>query len=351
MKYCIDEDITVAETLPGKFYCDPAVYTAQLDRVFASSWQFVPVQPDDEEIVPATLLAGSLDEPIVLLQSDGETRALSNVCTHRAAVIVTETQKGKVLRCGYHGRCFDKRGEFLSAPGFQGAKNFPSPAEDLPVLPLGKLGPLNFVSIDPLVSFERWLAPLKEKMPWFDWAQLPARSTTTERFTFDANWALYCENFLEGFHVPFVHPGLNTVLDLEAYDHELFEWGTLQTAKPSGDEPTFPDGTSAHYYWFFPNLMLNFYPWGLSVNVVKPLGMGRTRVDFYSYVSDPSKRDVGAGADLGTVEMEDETVVQLVQRGVRARLYKRGRYAPKHERGVHLFHRLLLRQLKEEPTS
>ena len=110
MKYCIDEDITVAETLPGKFYCDPAVYAAQLARVFASSWQFVPVPPDDEEIVPATLLAGSLDEPIVLLQRVGETRALSNVCTHRAAVIVTEPQTGKVLRCGYHGRCFDKHG-------------------------------------------------------------------------------------------------------------------------------------------------------------------------------------------------------------------------------------------------
>jgi choline monooxygenase len=345
MKYSIDDDITVAATLPGKFYCDPTVYAAQLERVFTTSWQFVPVQPDDGEIVPATLMEGSLDEPIVFVQSDGETRVLSNVCTHRGAVIVTEAQKGKVLRCGYHGRCFDKRGAFLSASGFQGAKNFPRPADDLPALSLSKLGPLNFVSIDPSVSFEDWTAPLREKMPWFDWTQLPARPTTTESFTFDANWALYCENFLEGFHVPFVHPGLNTVLDLDGYDHALFPRGTLQTAKPSGDEPTFPDGTSAHYYWFFPNIMLNFYPWGLSINVVKPLGLGRTRVDFYSYVSDPSKCDVGAGADLGTVEMEDEAIVQLVQRGVRARLYDRGRYAPQHEQGVHLFHRLLLGKL------
>lgn len=345
MKYLIDDDITVATTLPGKYYCDPAAYEAQLEGIFVPSWQFVPDQPDEGEALPVTLLEGSLDEPIILVRTDAETRALSNVCTHRGAVIVTEAQKGKVLRCGYHGRCFDKRGGFLSASGFQGAKNFPRPADDLPALSSGKLGPLNFVSIDPSVSFEDWTAPLREKMPWFDWEALPTRPTTTQNFAFDANWALYCENFLEGFHVPFVHPGLNTVLDLDGYDHALFPWGTLQTAKPSGDEPTFPDGTSAHYYWLFPNLMLNFYPWGLSINVVKPLGLGRTRVDFYSYVSDPSKRDVGAGADLGTVEMEDEAVVQLVQRGVRARLYDRGRYSPQHEQGVHLFHRLLLGQL------
>jgi choline monooxygenase len=101
------------------------------------------------------------------------------------------------------------------------------------------------------------------------------------------------------------------------------------------------------YFWLFPNLMLNFYPWGLSVNVVKPLGPERTRVSFLTYVHDESLRGTGAGGDLHRVEMEDEEVVESVQRGVRSRLYDRGRYSPRRETGTHHFHGLLARVLSD----
>ena len=87
--------------------------------------------------------------------------------------------------------------------------------------------------------------------------------------------------------------------------------------------------------------MLNFYPWGLSVNLVLPLTPSRTRVVFRSYVGDASKLASGAGGALDPVEMEDEAAVIAVQRGIRSRLYRGGRYSPVHERGVHQFHRLL----------
>ncbi|MCA9243853.1 MAG: hypothetical protein KDA32_07875, partial [Phycisphaerales bacterium] len=98
---------------------------------------------------------------------------------------------------------------------------------------------------------------------------------------------------------------------------------------------------AGYYFWLFPNLMLNFYPWGLSVNIVKPLRADRTRVSFLAYVVDESKLDSGAGAELDRVEREDEAIVEMVQRGVRSRLYDRGRYSPTREQGTHHFHRLL----------
>jgi len=85
----------------------------------------------------------------------------------------------------------------------------------------------------------------------------------------------------------------------------------------------------------------------LSVNVVKPLAADRTRVSFLSYVWDESKLDRGAGAALDRVEREDEAVVESVQRGVRSRLYDRGRYSPAREQGVHHFHRLLAAALAD----
>ena len=87
--------------------------------------------------------------------------------------------------------------------------------------------------------------------------------------------------------------------------------------------------------------MFNVYPWGVSVNVVTPLAVDRTRVSFLPFVWDPSQREQGAGGGLDRVEREDEAIVEAVQRGVRSRLYDRGRYSPAREGGVHHFHRLL----------
>ena len=94
--------------------------------------------------------------------------------------------------------------------------------------------------------------------------------------------------------------------------------------------------------------MLNFYPWGLSLNVVVPMGPARTRILFRTHVADEALRGKGAGSGLDQVEAEDEAVVEQVALGVRSRLYRRGRYSPTREIGVHHFHRLLARMLAED---
>jgi choline monooxygenase len=87
--------------------------------------------------------------------------------------------------------------------------------------------------------------------------------------------------------------------------------------------------------------MFNFYPWGISVNVVQPIDRGRSVVSFITYVSDESRFDEGAGNDLHRVELEDEAVVESVQKGIRSRFYSHGRYSPTREQGTHHFHRLI----------
>jgi choline monooxygenase len=140
------------------------------------------------------------------------------------------------------------------------------------------------------------------------------------------------------------------VVDCATYEHELFRYSSLQLALAKEREVAFdpPPGAldhgrrvAAYYWWIFPNLMLNFYPWGLSLNRVVPEAVDRTRVEFRAYVADDAKRGLGAGGALHEVELEDEAVVESVQRGVRSRFYRRGRYSPTRERGTHHFHRLL----------
>ncbi|MGZ3820479.1 MAG: SRPBCC family protein, partial [Mucilaginibacter sp.] len=105
--------------------------------------------------------------------------------------------------------------------------------------------------------------------------------------------------------------------------------------------PDHGKNVAAYYFWVFPNMMFNFYPWGLSVNVVEPVSLGECRVRFLSYVWDESKLGKGAGSGLDKVEQEDEEIVENVQRGIRSRFYKQGRYSVKREQGTHHFHRIL----------
>ncbi len=358
-RFSIDPDVTRAHTLDSAFYLDPAVYGQVREQVFARSWQWLGTLHDvaaPGTVAPRTLLPGLLDEPLLLARDPAATlRCLSNVCTHRGNLLVHEAGPAEGIRCGYHSRRFDLAGRVNFMPGFEGACDFPAARDHLPQLPLHAFGGHGFTSLAAAVDFDAVFAPIAERMAWLPVASFEPDPARSREFVFDAHWALYVENYLEGLHIPFLHPALNQTLDMAGYGYELAPWATLQLARAQGVDAAFtpPPGTpehgqriAAYYWWVFPNLMLNFYPWGLSLNLVQPLGPAQTRVLFRSFVADPALLGQGAGGALDPVEMEDEAVVLAVQRGIRSRLYSGGRYSPQHERGVHHFHRLLAAALE-----
>lgn len=356
----IHPDIARARTLPFAVYRDREWYERLRENVFARTWHVV---GDVEQLLgsgehtaaPHVLLPDCLDEPLLLTRAaDGLLRCLANVCTHRGSLLLQEPGRPNALRCPYHGRCFRLDGSFVSMPEFDGVADFPAPADDLPAVPSARWSRLLLASPRPAVPFHDVLAPLRSRLDWL--------ADGLEHWSFDAagardydvpaNWAMYVDNYQEGFHLPWVHPALTRTLDYPAYRTELYEHATLQVAPAADGEPAFTpprelpehgERIAAYHFWLFPATMLNFYPWGLSLNVVQPRGPEATRVLFRSFVRDPSLRARGAGGDLHTVEMEDEAIVALVQRGVRSRLVARGRYSVTQERGVHHFHRLLAR--------
>ena len=360
----VKPDIGEAATLPSGVYHEQRYYDLQRDTVFARTWHHAGDARrlrTAGHVLPFTLLEQCLDEPLLLTSdADGTVRCLSNVCTHRGALVVEGEGHLRHLRCRYHGRRFALDGSFESMPEFDGVTGFPSPADDLPRLPLERWGPLYFTSLNPAMPFDEWIEPVRARTQWMlPDAFVPDPATSSE-YHVGANWALYVDNYSEEFHIPYVHAGLSEQLDYSQYRTETFAWGNLQLGVAKPGEPAFelpaghPDAgqrIAAFYFWLFPNLMLNFYPWGLSANVVHPLGPARTRVSFLSYVWRPELREQGVGAGLHRVEMEDEEVVESVQRGVRSRLYDRGRYSPRREVGTHHFHRLLAAFMKSDPGS
>ena len=127
----------------------------------------------------------------------------------------------------------------------------------------------------------------------------------------------------------------------------FLEGKKVQNNLDKGTTKYFGRNVAACYYWIFPNMMFNFYPWGLSINIVKPLSMNKTKVSFMTYVYDETKLNVGAGSLLDKVEFEDEIVVEGVQKGLQSRFYKTVRFSPTMEKGVHHFHRLLAKYMNE----
>ncbi len=349
----IDEDIGRARALPGEFYHRADWFERQRQSIFARSWQFVGDEQDlagETNVRPGVILDGCLDEPIVLTRdADSTVRCLSNVCTHRGAIVAPADAVARRLACRYHGRTYALDGRCTHMPAFDGVVGFPAPEDSLRALALGRWDRLLFASLDPHVAFDALCGPLRDRLAFVPLASARLDAAASRTYEVPSHWALYCDNYLEGFHVPFVHAqSLGPVLDWDAYETHLFEHASLQVGIARGDEDAFrlpaghADGVrriAAYYVFLFPNTMLNFYPWGLSINVVTPRGPTASRVRYVTYVWDESLRTRGAGADLHRVEMEDEAIVASVQVGVRSRNYQRGRYSPTQERAVHHFHR------------
>ena len=351
MRYAVDPDIARAATLDPAFYADDVAYAATRERVFARTWQWLgdlAAVAAPGALAPRDLLPGLLDEPLLLARDEGGVlRCLSNVCTHRANILVAAPCRADHIRCGYHSRRFDLAGRMTFMPEFADVVGFPSPRDDLPQLPFAAWSGHGFAALAPAAPFAAFLQGVGERIAWLPVGRFRHDPARDRDYVVAAHWALYVENYLEGFHIPFVHAALNGVVDYGSYTTALYRYASLQVAQAAPGEPAFapPAGAADHgarvaayYAWIFPNLMLNFYPWGLSVNLVLPEGPGRTRVAFRSYVGDAALVDRGAGGALDRVEQEDEAIVEAVQRGVRARAYRGGRYSPTREQGVHHFH-------------
>ncbi|WP_115710912.1 SRPBCC family protein [Legionella sainthelensi] len=353
-KLFVDPDIEKASTLPAHFYTSLDWYEQVKEKIFAKTWQFCLGTESlrlNKQLVPFTLLPGFLDEPLLFVRDEQDKlHCLSNVCTHRGNLLIDAPCLAEKIKCSYHGRRFNLCGEFLHMPEFEKTCNFPSAKDSLPQIPFACLDPFLFVSLAPQVPFSDVFSDIKERLFWLPMEKMRLDSNLSRDYLVKAHWALYCENYLEALHIPFVHHSLRQLIDCTRYTTELYRYCNLQLALASDgqesfilpkDSPDYGKRVAAYYYWIFPNTMLNFYPWGCSVNVVKPLGPELTKVSFLTYVLDETKLGQGAGGDLDKVEREDEAVVESVQRGIRSRFYESGRFSATKEQGTHHFQRLL----------
>lgn len=348
----VPQPLSHAVALAAEFYAGEAMVRRDRDAVFAHSWQLAghasALAEAGDHVV--TEIAGL---PIVVIRdAEGRLRAYHNVCRHRAGPLATCDGRGaKTLRCKYHGWTYTLDGVLRSAPEMQGAEDFTPSEVRLPELRVGAWQGLVFVGGEhavPFADFSKGLdGPLRSLSP--------RDYVFHKRFRYEVacNWKVYCDNYLEGYHVPHIHPGLNSLLDYRQYVTECGDWFSYQYSPLESDASLYGDG-DALYYFIYPNTMLNLLPGRLQTNRVLPLGADRCIVefDYYYAPADGHEAEARRQADhdfAHQVQDEDIAICEHVQRGLASGSYVPGRLNPLRENAVHHFHELLRAAYRATP--
>jgi len=326
-------------TSPAEVYRDPATYDAERRRVFARSWQFIGHESELRETgdVVAATIAGF---PVIAVKTGDGVKAFHNVCRHRAGPLFDGERGncGASLTCKYHGWSYALDGRLRSARDFGAADGFDPRNFSLFSLRVEAWRGFVFVNMDEAAPpLREWTQPLEARMGTRDLSPLVHAGRKTHDI--GCNWKLYAENYLEGYHIPLVHRGLDAEVDSAKYEVNVegqvcFHTAPLRDARAQAVY----DGLWA-FLW--PNLGVNVYGHGLMLERMMPMGSSATRL-IYDYYLRP---EIAASASererifamSREVTAEDKWICERVQANIAAGIYEQGVLSPRHEAGVAWF--------------
>ena len=343
-----------AETIPANWYLDESFYALDQEILFERAWHFVghtTQLPQPGSYLVTTIGGESI---IIVRDTGGEVRAFYNVCRHRGGPLVLDACGGveKVLQCKYHGWTYKLDGSLRGVPRFDRVDLFDKKDYGLVPVDIERWEGLLFVRLSEKAGrLEDRLEGIRERIR-------PIQLHTMQFYRqvvyeIACNWKVYVDNYLEGYHLPFVHPELCDILDIKKYTTETSAYYSLQHSPITEEENVYgASGGTAYYYHIFPNFMLNILPGRLQTNVILPAGREKTLVIFDYYFSEVDsaaairhiEEDI---AFSDKVQEEDVLICEHVQQGLRSKAYDRGRFSVECEEGVYHFQALLKRAYHE----
>jgi choline monooxygenase len=329
--------------LAGRHYVEPALYEAERQAIFQRCWQML--GPVSQVATPGQYLAVEIMgwKVFVIRGRDGVLRAFHNVCRHRGARLLAEGAGDcEILRCPYHLWIYDERGNLRAAPRFGEDPGFRF--EDWPLKPVAvdTWRGLLFVAIAPETSLIDQLGDLPVEV-----ADTPIEDfqpAAERRFVMRSNWKTYTDNFVEGYHIPGIHPAFLKVIEFDGFVTEARN-GLVRMSAPQKDGSIY----GGKWLWMWPNWTLSFFPGGMNTSRIAPLGVDNTELFYHFYFSDVSATTEAARArtieiNSGIVE-EDFAICEHTQRNYASGAYRPGPLSPRHEAGVSYFQSTVLAAL------
>ena len=341
--------------LPGRHFTDEAVFELERRALFEKSWLCIGLSADvpaKGDLNPVTVFGESL-----LMVRDGATlRVFHNVCSHRGALLVEAPMHGGPrIVCPYHSWGYKLDGTLVSTPHVGGAGLHVCPSIDprglgLRSVPVAEWAGHVFINLSGTAPpFERWIKPVAERfgaIPWGDLRRDPALARSLE---VAANWKIICENFVESYHLPPIHPALNTANPMEQH-YQILGGHSYLGQGGTGYQPdqiagaglprmaAFAEASKYEALVIFPNLILAPLPDMTFSIVMLPDSAQRTRERLeFLFVGEEALQDRyralrEKGAEfIAKVNAEDVGIVEAVQRGRRSSAFVGGQFAPAQE--------------------
>ena len=355
-----------ARGLPNPFYTDPVVFEEEKARVFFPNWAALGFTTDCSEPGYARPIQ-FLGQPLVMVRDrDGELRVFQNICRHRGMILVREEGPiARVIRCPYHSWSYELSGELRTTPhvGGPGTNRHDAIKRDelglIEVRSHQWMGVV-FVNIDGQApAFEEAHADLLERWTEFSHPLHAGGHESSFMLSVATNWKLAVENYCESYHLPWVHPGLNSYSRLEDHYHieaprRFSGQGTL-VYRPllAADGKRFPEfgglsekwNEGAEYIALYPNVLLGVHKDQTFAIVLEPVSHDRTveRIQiFYASESvagdDWSEMRARNAAMWKEVFEEDIFVVEGMQAGRHASGFDGGKFSPVMDNPTHCFH-------------
>lgn len=358
------KDVSQAKGLPNAHYVDQDVFEEERRHVLFANWAGVGFGKD----VPETGDAKPVDflgMPLLLVRDEeGQVNVYQNTCRHRGMILVEEPKKIRgAIRCPYHSWCYTLKGALRTTPHVGGPGT--NIHDDIKRDDLGLFRirahvwqDVVFVNIDGNAApFEEAHADLLERWREFEKPIYHGGPAASFKLEVKTNWKLAVENYCESYHLPWVHPGLNSYSRLE--DHYNIEergrysgQGTLVYRQLEGDQgDVFPDfeglsdkwDTGAEYIAVYPNLLFGVHRDHTFAILLEPKDLDNTveHIEIY-YPTEPENLTEDMieknSALWKGVFAEDVFVVEGMQKGRQGVLFDGGKFSPAMDGPTHNFH-------------
>ncbi len=372
--------VDLASTLIPDAYTSPDYYELEQQRVFGGSWVGVAMTSelrDAGDFVVVEVAGRSL---IICRNGTGELRAFDNVCRHRGAQICAASgHVARFFQCPYHAWAYDLDGALLGTPLFtpdsqvppdqraafdmSDVKSFDKADYGLHSVRVASFGPVVLVCLDPGArELDELVGDLARRLEGYRMDEWEITRSAT--YEIEANWKLVAENFMEYYHLPWVHPGLVKVSPINAHyrwqgpgQYIGFCTSPIASNADEGGWQGLPavsnldetDSVSARFVVLFPNVALSVLPNHVFVMLMHPTSAGHTSETTYLLTNPESRTDPQSEAAIddlmvfwNAVNLEDVEIVEVVQRGLANTSYTGGRMCYRFEESVHRFQNLVI---------
>lgn len=368
-----------AKGLPNEHYISQEIFEEEKKSVLFNNWSAVGFGKDIPEAGDAKPIE-FLGIPLLIVRTqDGSISVFQNTCRHRGMILVDEPKKIKgAIRCPYHSWCYSLKGELKSTPYVGGPALNHHP--DIKNEELGLFGFPSYVWNDIIFvnisgkapAFEDYAADLIEQWKEFNQPIYHGGASSSFKLEVNTNWKLAIENYCESYHLPWVHPALNSYSRIEDHYHiekpgKYSGQGTLVYRQLKGEsDEVFPDyknltqkwDEGAEYVALYPNVLLGVHRDHFFSIILEPISLDRTveHVEIYYTQASENTPELSILRDKNaeqwkTVFLEDVFVVEGMQKGRYGPVFDGGKFSPAMDGPTHNFHHWIASEMNSGRNS